>query len=145
VANLTAYLQTIGVQILDPIDKKLDTLLDMKKVVDSLAAEIRAGRRESTIMAAYEDDEKAVSTQIQSGADVIGISLIPSALVRLPIHTISRPAAAAEFEPVTSRRWLLRHFCMNGDRSARSRRTDACPSLPLILSTHCLISNYIQS
>ena len=70
ISTLGTYLDVIGVSAMGRMDKKLDKLpealkVDMLKVVDRLAGEIRAGRREGSIMTTYEDDEKEVWRQFR--------------------------------------------------------------------------------
>ncbi|KAK4565696.1 hypothetical protein LTR86_003544 [Recurvomyces mirabilis] len=64
-AALSTYLSTVGLSSLTRIERGLETLPQIKETVDALAAEIRAGRREGTVMTTYEDDEKEVWKQFR--------------------------------------------------------------------------------
>ena len=70
ISTLGTYFDAIGVSAMGPIDNGLNELPDrlkigMLKVIDCLAGDIRAGRRESFIMTTYEDDEKEVWRQFR--------------------------------------------------------------------------------
>ena len=52
VAELAAYLQTIGISSLGLIEGKVDELCEMTKAFDQLTADLRSGRREGSDMTA---------------------------------------------------------------------------------------------
>ncbi|SMR45428.1 unnamed protein product [Zymoseptoria tritici ST99CH_3D1] len=63
---LSAYLSAVGLSSLTRIEQDLHALPDkIQKTVDGLAAEIRAGRREGSVMTTYDDDEKDVWRQFR--------------------------------------------------------------------------------
>ncbi|KAK4542283.1 hypothetical protein LTR36_006936 [Oleoguttula mirabilis] len=65
VTTVTAYLEAVGLGALARIETGLEVLPDIKRTVDALAADIRAGRREGSVMTTYEDDEKEVWKQFR--------------------------------------------------------------------------------
>ena len=65
ITALGTYLDILGVSAIGRMDNKLDGLTEMRNVIDGLAAEIRAGRREGSVMTTYEDDEKEVWRQFR--------------------------------------------------------------------------------
>lgn len=72
VTTLTAYLQAIGLgaqsrneETLARVEAKLDIRPDIRDSIDALAAEIRAGRREGSVMSIYEDDDRAIWKQFR--------------------------------------------------------------------------------
>ncbi|KXL51205.1 hypothetical protein M433DRAFT_41457, partial [Acidomyces richmondensis BFW] len=62
---ITAYLEAVGLGSLTRIEHGLDAIPQIKRTVDTLAAEIRAGRREGTVLTAYDDDEQDVWKQFR--------------------------------------------------------------------------------
>ncbi|KJX95566.1 hypothetical protein TI39_contig4104g00007 [Zymoseptoria brevis] len=63
---LSAYLSAVGLSSITRIEQDLHALPDkIQKTVDGLAAEIRAGRREGSVMTTYDDDEKDVWRQFR--------------------------------------------------------------------------------
>ncbi|KAK3686681.1 hypothetical protein LTR37_019561 [Vermiconidia calcicola] len=66
VTLFSAYLDTVGLGTLGRIERDLNALpQQILNAVDGLAAEIRAGRREGSVMTTYEDDEKDVWRQFR--------------------------------------------------------------------------------
>ena len=66
VSTITAYLETVGLGALGRIERDLNAIPErIQRTVDSLAAEIRAGRREGSVMTTYEDDEKEIWKQFR--------------------------------------------------------------------------------
>ncbi len=65
ISTITAYLETIGLGSLGRIEKDLGALPQLVEIVDRLAADIRAGKREGTVLTTYEDDEKEVWQQFR--------------------------------------------------------------------------------
>lgn len=66
IAAIAAYLDTVGLGALGRIENGLNAIPDrIQQTIDGLAAEIRAGRREGTIMTTYSDDEKDVWRQFR--------------------------------------------------------------------------------
>ena len=64
--TITAYLEAVGLGSLARIEDRLSTLPnEILQGIDGLAAEIRAGRREGSVMTTYEDDEKDVWKQFR--------------------------------------------------------------------------------
>jgi hypothetical protein len=59
------YLETIGIRSLGVLKSMVDELPHMKEVIDALAAEIRAGRREGSVMTDYSNDEMEVWRQFR--------------------------------------------------------------------------------
>lgn len=78
VATVTAYLEAVGLGSLARIETGLDVLPEIKRVVDALAADLRAGRREGSIMTTYEDDEKEVWKQFRR--ELIGEGMTSSVI-----------------------------------------------------------------
>lgn len=64
-SSLSTYLNTLGVSGIGRVEKRLDELPEMRKAIDGLAAEIRAGRREDSVMTTYTNDEKDVWRQFR--------------------------------------------------------------------------------
>ncbi|KAF2236192.1 hypothetical protein EV356DRAFT_575114 [Viridothelium virens] len=63
---IATYLETVGIRTLGDIKKSVDAIpIAMKQSLDTLAAEIRAGRHESSILTTYENDEKDVWRQFR--------------------------------------------------------------------------------
>ena len=65
-SSITAYLEAVGLGSLARIEDQLNSIpANIQQNIDALAAEIRAGRREASIMTTYEDDEKDVWRQFR--------------------------------------------------------------------------------
>ena len=60
ITALGTYLGVLGFRTLGRIEDYVKDLPEMKKVIDGLAAEFRAGRREESVMTSYTNDEKEV-------------------------------------------------------------------------------------
>ena len=60
---LNTYLTMLGISSLGRVEN--DVLPKMIKVMDGLAADIRAGRREGSVMTTYDDDDKEVWLQFR--------------------------------------------------------------------------------
>jgi hypothetical protein len=60
VSFFSAYLSTIGVSALGRLEQNVKDLHGMKDAIDQLAADIREGRREGSVMTAYENDDQAI-------------------------------------------------------------------------------------
>ena len=66
IAAITAYLDAVGLGALARIERDVDAIPEhIQRAVDTLASEIRAGRREGSIMTTYSDDEKDVWRQFR--------------------------------------------------------------------------------
>ncbi|KAK4953841.1 hypothetical protein LTR10_008445 [Elasticomyces elasticus] len=65
VIAITAYLETVGLGALSRIERGLETLPQIKHTIDALAADIRAGRREASVLTTYDDDDKEVWRQFR--------------------------------------------------------------------------------
>ncbi|KAK5683153.1 hypothetical protein LTS10_004684 [Elasticomyces elasticus] len=65
VIAITAYLETVGLGALSRIERGLETLPQIKYTIDALAADIRAGRREASVLTTYDDDDKEVWRQFR--------------------------------------------------------------------------------
>ena len=66
IGAITAYLNTVGLGSLGRIERDLNAIPEqIQRTIDALAAEIRAGRREGSIMTTYSDDEKDVWKQFR--------------------------------------------------------------------------------
>ena len=66
IAAITAYLNAVGLGALGRIERDLNAIPEqIQRTIDGLAAEIRAGRREGSIMTTYSDDEKEVWKQLR--------------------------------------------------------------------------------
>ena len=66
VATIIAYLDTVGLGALGRIERDLNAIPErMQKTIDSLVEEIRAGRREGTVMTAYSDDDTEIWKQFR--------------------------------------------------------------------------------
>ena len=63
--TLGTYLDIVGISAIGRVEDNVRELPKMIKVIDSLAAEIRAGRREGSAMTTYENDEKEVWRQFR--------------------------------------------------------------------------------
>ena len=59
------YLSILGISSVGRVEDNVKILPEMKRTIDNLAAEIRAGRREGSVMTTYEDDEKEVWRQFR--------------------------------------------------------------------------------
>jgi hypothetical protein len=66
ITAITAYLDAVGLGALGRIERDLNAIpARIQHTIDALAAEIRAGRREGSIMTTYSDDEKDVWKQFR--------------------------------------------------------------------------------
>ena len=65
IATLGTYLDIVGIGAIGRVENNVKDLPKMVKVIDGLAAEIRAGRREGSAMTTYENDEKEVWRQFR--------------------------------------------------------------------------------
>ena len=63
--TLGIYLDVLGVSAIGRMENNVKELPEMKRVIDGLAAEIRAGRREGSGLTTYENDEKEVWRQFR--------------------------------------------------------------------------------
>jgi len=57
---LSAFLDTINVSALGRIERNVRDLPEMRNTINKLAAEMRAGKREGSVMTAYEDDDPGI-------------------------------------------------------------------------------------
>ena len=64
-STLSTYLNTVGVSAIGRVEKRVDELPEMRMAINGLVAEIRAGRREGSVMTTYTDDEKDVWRQFR--------------------------------------------------------------------------------
>ena len=77
ISTLTAYLETIGVSALGRIEDDIGGLLELRKAVDKIASEFRAGRREGSVvstMTEYEGDNPRVWRDLRSELNKEGFS-----------------------------------------------------------------------
>src|SRR5271170_344606 len=77
ISTLTAYLETIGVSALGRIENDIGGLLELRKAVDKIASEFRAGRREGSVMSTmteYEGDNPRVWRDLRSELNKEGFS-----------------------------------------------------------------------
>jgi len=77
ISTLTAYLETIGVSALGRIENDIGGLLELRKAVDKIASEFRAGRREGSVvstMTEYEGDNPRVWRDLRSELNKEGFS-----------------------------------------------------------------------
>jgi hypothetical protein len=65
ISAISAYMSTIGVGSLGRIEETVDTLHAMKSVIDGIASEIRAGKREESVMTTHSNDDKEVWRQFR--------------------------------------------------------------------------------
>ena len=68
ISVLTAYLETVGLSALGRIEHDIGELPEMRKAIDKIAFEIRAGRRESSVvstMTPYEGDDQGVWRELR--------------------------------------------------------------------------------
>jgi hypothetical protein len=65
VTELSAYLGTVSISALDRVELRLHDLPYMVKAINKLGAEIRAGRREGSVMTSYENDDQDVWRQFR--------------------------------------------------------------------------------
>ncbi|KAK4495869.1 hypothetical protein PRZ48_013137 [Zasmidium cellare] len=66
VSMISAHLTAAGVSTLSRVELDIKALPDqMQRSIDGLAAEIRAGRREGSVLTTYDDDEKDVWRQFR--------------------------------------------------------------------------------
>src|SRR5436190_11366273 len=71
ISNLSTFLQTIGLKSLGRLEGKMDNgFLGILEAIDRVAAEMRAGRREGTVLTDYTNDE--TSTWKQFRRELIG-------------------------------------------------------------------------
>lgn len=104
-SSITAYLETVGLGSLARIEDRLNTIPDqILQGIDGLAAEIRAGRREGSVMTTYEDDEKDVWRQFRRElvtTDGITSSTIHryKPLIRLYLRKLAEEGKLDEEEP----------------------------------------------
>ena len=63
--TLGTYLDIVGISAIGRVENNVREVPKMIKVIDYLAAEIRAGRREGSAMTTYENDEKEVWRQFR--------------------------------------------------------------------------------
>ena len=74
ITALGAYLDVLGVSMLGRMEMSLEGLPEMKLVIDSIAADIRAGRKEGSVMTTYKDDDKHVWRQFRRDLIAQGFS-----------------------------------------------------------------------
>ena len=77
ISTLTAYLETIGVSALGRIENDIGDLLELRKVVDKIASEFSAGRREGSVMSTmteYEGDNPRAWWDLSSELNKEGFS-----------------------------------------------------------------------
>jgi hypothetical protein len=60
ISLLSAFLDTINVSALGRIERDVRDLPEMRNTINKLAAEMRAGKREGSVMTAYEDDDPGI-------------------------------------------------------------------------------------
>lgn len=96
-ATITAYLETVGLGSLTRIEDRLDSIsADIQSSIDGLAAQIRAGRREGSVMTTYDDDEREVwrqqlsYSQIQTDDKAVFAEARPRRLAREKRAFLSR-------------------------------------------------------
>ena len=62
---LGTYLSVLGISSLGRIEDNIKLLPEMRMIIDNLAADIRAGRREGSVMTTYDNDRKEVWRQFR--------------------------------------------------------------------------------
>jgi hypothetical protein len=60
ISLLSAFLDTINVSALGRIERDVRGLPEMRNTINKLAAEMRVGKREGSVMTAYEDDDPGI-------------------------------------------------------------------------------------
>jgi hypothetical protein len=60
ISLLSAFLDTINVGTLGRIEQHLRDLPEMRNTINKIAAEMRAGKREGSVMTAYDDDDPGI-------------------------------------------------------------------------------------
>jgi hypothetical protein len=68
ISALTTYLETLGVSALGRIESSVGESPEMRKAIDRIASEMRAGKREGSVisvMTAYEDDDQRVWRELR--------------------------------------------------------------------------------
>ena len=65
ITALGTYLSVLGISSVGRVEESVKVLPEMKRTIDNLAAEIRAGRREGSVMTTYENDKKEVWRQFR--------------------------------------------------------------------------------
>ena len=74
VIALGTYLETLGISTLGHVESSVKVLPEMKRVIDSIAEDIRAGRREGSVMTTHEHDEKQVWQQFRRELIAVGFT-----------------------------------------------------------------------
>ena len=104
VATISAYLDTVGVGALGRIERDVHCLPEqIRRTIDDLAADIRAGLRESSVMTTYEDDEKHVWRQFRR--ELISDGIRSSAIheykpiIRRYLRELAEKGGLEEFAP----------------------------------------------
>ncbi|KAK3073786.1 hypothetical protein LTR53_004310 [Teratosphaeriaceae sp. CCFEE 6253] len=103
VTAISAYLDAVGLSALARIERGLEALPQIKDTVDALAAEIRAGRREGSIMTTYADDEKETWRQFRR--ELIGEGLRSSTIhkykpqIKSYLRSLAEEGLLEESEP----------------------------------------------
>ncbi|KAH8803494.1 hypothetical protein F5884DRAFT_805703 [Xylogone sp. PMI_703] len=101
ISAITAYLETIGIGSLGRVEH---SFAEMKTVIDNIAMEIRAGRREESIMTTYENDDKHVWRQFRKELIGEGFSSDDirhfSSSLKAHLKSLRRQGLLDEEEPV---------------------------------------------
>ena len=108
IAAITAYLDTVGLDSLGRIERGLNAIPErIQQTVDTLAAEIRAGRREGSIMTTNDDDEKDVWRLFRR--ELIGDGMRSSVIHRFKPHIrkyLRELAEKGELEECAPEGWI---------------------------------------
>ncbi|KAK3073351.1 hypothetical protein LTR53_005147 [Teratosphaeriaceae sp. CCFEE 6253] len=103
VTAIVAYLDAVGLSALARIERGLEALPQIKDTLDALAAEIRAGRREGSIMTTHADDEKETWRQFRR--ELIGEGLRSSTIrkfkpqIKSYLRSLAEEGLLEESEP----------------------------------------------
>ena len=130
VTVISAYLDAVGLGALGRIERHLNAIPEqMQRTIDGLAAEIRAGRREGSIMTTYSDDEKDVWKQFRR--ELIGDGMKSKEihkykpLIRLYLKELAERGELEELPPVVDNEMPL--DCAVQNESVRNTSQPEAP------------------
>jgi hypothetical protein len=138
IAAITAYLDAVGLGALGRIERDLNAIPErIQHTIDALAAEIRAGRREGSIMSTYSDDSKDVWKQFRR--ELIGDGMKSSfvhkykPLIRKYLKELAERGELEEFAPENERaaEEILQEFDKPVDEALNTsrRRFSSAPKI----------------
>lgn len=81
---LTTYLNTVGISAIGCVEKRVNELPEMKKAIDGLAAESRAGRKEGSVTTTYTNDDTDIWRQFRR--ELIGEGFSSGSIQRFSSH-----------------------------------------------------------